>query len=107
MARALPRRSILAPALWNRGVQGGKHFITYHQREHSVTCQSRKLVGRRDVMPHTQMTSDIQPSIRIRRAYEPPSPLDGRRFLVDRLWPRGKTKKSLQLDGWIKDVAPS
>ena len=31
----------------------------------------------------------------------------GRRFLVDRLWPRGVRKESLALDGWLRDVAPS
>src|SRR5512133_3292802 len=44
--------------------------------------------------------------IRIKRAYEPPGPEDGARFLVDRLWPRGMKKESLALDGWLKDVAP-
>lgn len=29
------------------------------------------------------------------------------RYLVERLWPRGIKKESLQLDGWLKDVAPS
>jgi len=45
--------------------------------------------------------------IRIRRVYEPPLPEDGKRFLVDRLWPRGLRKDALQLDGWLKDAAPS
>ena len=45
--------------------------------------------------------------IKIKRAYDPPARGDGRRYLVDRLWPRGMTKEKLQLDGWLKDVAPS
>ena len=45
--------------------------------------------------------------IKIRRVYEPASPDDGMRFLVERLWPRGMRKDALQLDGWLKDVAPS
>ncbi len=45
--------------------------------------------------------------IRIKRVYEPAEPEDGRRFLVERLWPRGMKKESLPLDGWLKDVAPS
>lgn len=45
--------------------------------------------------------------IRIRRVYEPPSLEDGKRFLVDRLWPRGLRKDTLRLDGWLKDAAPS
>ena len=45
--------------------------------------------------------------IRIKRAYDSPGPEDGRRLLVDRLWPRGVKREALKLDGWIKDVAPS
>lgn len=45
--------------------------------------------------------------INIKRAYDPPSPSDGTRILVDRLWPRGLSKAELKLDLWLKDVAPS
>jgi uncharacterized protein YeaO (DUF488 family) len=45
--------------------------------------------------------------IRIKRAYEPKSRTDGRRILVERLWPRGMTKKALAADAWMKDVAPT
>jgi uncharacterized protein YeaO (DUF488 family) len=45
--------------------------------------------------------------IRVKRAYEDPEPEDGRRFLVDRLWPRGRKKEALQLEAWLKEVAPS
>lgn len=45
--------------------------------------------------------------IRLKRAYENPSPLDGHRVLVERLWPRGVTKERAALDLWLKDVAPS
>ena len=45
--------------------------------------------------------------ILLKRAYEPAAPEDGRRFLVERLWPRGVRKADLRLDGWLKDVAPS
>lgn len=45
--------------------------------------------------------------VKLKRAYEPPSPADGRRVLVDRLWPRGVTKAEAGLDLWLKDVAPS
>lgn len=44
--------------------------------------------------------------IQIKRAYEAPSPSDGTRVLVDRLWPRGVKKEALQAE-WMKDVAPS
>ena len=45
--------------------------------------------------------------ISIKRAYEPPAASDGRRVLVDRLWPRGVSKAEARLDDWMKDVAPS
>jgi len=45
--------------------------------------------------------------IRVRRIYEEPSPADGARVLVDRVWPRGIRKDAARLDEWAKDVAPS
>ena len=45
--------------------------------------------------------------IRLKRAYEPPSPQDGTRILVERLWPRGLTKQKAAIDLWLKEVAPS
>jgi uncharacterized protein YeaO (DUF488 family) len=45
--------------------------------------------------------------IRLKRAYDPPAPGDGRRILVERLWPRGVTKQALAADAWLKEVAPS
>lgn len=46
-------------------------------------------------------------SVAIKRAYDRPSPQDGTRILVDRLWPRGLSKAKASLDGWNKDVAPT
>ena len=43
----------------------------------------------------------------LKRAYDRPSPKDGKRFLVERLWPRGVRKADLPLEAWIKEVAPS
>src|SRR6476469_5593824 len=45
--------------------------------------------------------------IQVKRVYEAAEPQDGARFLVERLWPRGMKKESLQMDGWLKEVAPS
>lgn len=45
--------------------------------------------------------------IRLRRVYDDPSPEDGIRVLVDRLWPRGMAKDAACIDTWAKDVAPS
>jgi len=47
------------------------------------------------------------PDIRIRRIYEESSPEDGKRILVDRLWPRGVSKQNAHVDEWLKAVAPS
>ncbi len=46
-------------------------------------------------------------SVKIKRAYEKPQSTDGYRVLVDRIWPRGVKKQDLQLDEWIKELAPS
>jgi len=46
-------------------------------------------------------------TIRIKRAYEEPSPDDGYRVLVDRVWPRGVSKERAAVDEWLKDIAPS
>jgi uncharacterized protein YeaO (DUF488 family) len=45
--------------------------------------------------------------IKLKRVYESPSPKDGLRVLVERLWPRGLTKERAAVDLWLKDVAPS
>jgi uncharacterized protein YeaO (DUF488 family) len=45
--------------------------------------------------------------IKIKRVYESEGVEDGTRFLVERLWPRGIRKEDLQMEAWLKDVAPS
>jgi uncharacterized protein YeaO (DUF488 family) len=45
--------------------------------------------------------------IRLKRVRDAPSRQDGRRFLVERLWPRGVRKEDLAMDGWLKDAGPS
>ena len=45
--------------------------------------------------------------VALKRAYETPDPEDGRRILVERLWPRGLSKEKAQVDLWLKDIAPS
>lgn len=45
--------------------------------------------------------------ITIKRAYDEPAPEDGYRVLVDRVWPRGRSKQALALDEWAKELAPS
>lgn len=45
--------------------------------------------------------------IKIKRIYDPASKDDGKRILVDRLWPRGVKKEKAEIDEWLKDIAPS
>ena len=45
--------------------------------------------------------------IHLKRAYDDPHESDGYRILVDRIWPRGVSKEELQLDEWMKSIAPS
>ncbi len=45
--------------------------------------------------------------INIERVYGHLASEGGKRFLVERLWPRGIKKESLEMDAWLKDVAPS
>jgi uncharacterized protein YeaO (DUF488 family) len=49
----------------------------------------------------------MMPRISIKRVYDAPAASDGYRVLAERLWPRGLKKKSLKLDGWLREVAPS
>jgi len=54
------------------------------------------------------MTTKISAAnVKLKRAYEPPAADDGTRILIDRLWPRGVTKKRAAIDQWMKDIAPS
>ncbi|WP_338009998.1 DUF488 domain-containing protein, partial [Sinorhizobium fredii] len=42
-----------------------------------------------------------------KRAYERPTDSDGKRVLVDRVWPRGVRKTDAAIDYWVKELAPS
>ena len=56
-------------------------------------------------MPWSYNTRSV--SVILKRAYEKPSPSDGARILVDRLWPRGLKKETACLDAWLRNLAPS
>ena len=45
--------------------------------------------------------------VKIKRVYDKPSRDDGKRILIDRLWPRGLRKEEARIDEWLKEVAPS
>lgn len=46
-------------------------------------------------------------ALRLKRAYEPVERSDGYRVLIDRIWPRGVSKKQAHLDEWARELAPS
>ena len=46
-------------------------------------------------------------SLSIKRSYEAPAASDGKRILIDRLWPRGLSKEKARIDLWMKEIAPS
>jgi uncharacterized protein YeaO (DUF488 family) len=45
--------------------------------------------------------------IQIKRVYATPAKADGKRILVDRLWPRGLSQEEAAVDLWLKEIAPS
>ena len=51
--------------------------------------------------------SAVRPNVVAKRIYDPTTPDDGFRILVDRLWPRGVSHERAALDLWLKEVAPS
>lgn len=59
------------------------------------------------VPPRQTVPDDPVDRIRIKRVYRAARVSDGRRVLVDRLWPRGVAKDRARLDSWAKELAPS
>jgi len=51
--------------------------------------------------------ADSRMELRVKRVYASPSPEDGARILVDRLWPRGLSREKARVDLWLKELAPS
>ncbi|MFC5585651.1 DUF488 domain-containing protein [Nitratireductor kimnyeongensis] len=49
----------------------------------------------------------VNADIRVKRIYDPVEDGDGKRILIDRLWPRGMSKTRAALDAWMPDVGPS
>jgi uncharacterized protein YeaO (DUF488 family) len=45
--------------------------------------------------------------IRVKRVYEPVAKSDGKRYLVDRVWPRGIKKEAVSIEAWLKELGPS
>src|SRR3546814_3830193 len=59
------------------------------------------------LFPYTTLFRSIMGVIRIKRIYDAPASTDGKRVLVDRIWPRGVSKEFAKLDLRLKEVAPS
>lgn len=57
--------------------------------------------------PRPSVPSDPGERVRIKRAYRAVRVSDGKRILIDRLWPRGVSKDRVRLHGWMKEIAPS
>jgi uncharacterized protein YeaO (DUF488 family) len=55
----------------------------------------------------TEVELRVRHELKIKRVYEKPDKNDGKRILLDRLWPRGLTKEKAKVDLWLKDIAPS
>ena len=72
--------------------RAARRWRVLRDRAHAIACAGG--AGRRIM-------------IQIKRTYEPRARGDGRRILVERLWPRGMKKEALEADAWLKDVAPS
>lgn len=62
---------------------------------------------RKDNASTTHLNNNPMEEIKLKRIYDDPSGDDGYRILVDRLWPRGVSKKDAKLDEWDKELAPS
>ena len=58
-------------------------------------------------MDYSEIRDELFMAMKLKRAYEKPEPEDGKRILVDKLWPRGLRKEKAKIDEWLKDVAPS
>lgn len=62
------------------------------------------MIAHDEYLDNKQMT---KMNMQIKRVYEKPGKEDGKRILVDRLWPRGLTKERASIDLWLKEIAPS
>jgi uncharacterized protein YeaO (DUF488 family) len=58
-------------------------------------------------MPLPAISSGGEGMIKVKRIYDPPAPDDGKRILIDRLWPRGMKKEEAHIDEWLKEISPS
>ena len=118
-AEAVPwrcHRSLIADALLIRGFPVEEIQSATRRRPHSLTPWIH--------VEGTRITYPLAPAktkrhglageserrtkmIQLKRVYDKAAPEDGKRFLVERLWPRGITKSALGIDAWLKELGPS
>lgn len=66
-----------------------------------------KAASRRRDEEYSWLNGERKTMIQLKRVYDAPASTDGKRFLIERLWPRGMKRAKLKLDGWIKEAGPS
>ncbi|MEN6638633.1 MAG: DUF488 domain-containing protein [Smithella sp.] len=59
------------------------------------------------VCNNSKIIEGVMMIVKTKRIYDGVSSTDGKRILVDRLWPRGIKKDETRIEEWLKDVAPS
>jgi AraC family transcriptional regulator, activator of mtrCDE len=57
--------------------------------------------------PAPTQAEAVHAPLQLKRVTARVAPEDGQRVLVDRLWPRGVSRRSAAIDLWLKDIAPS
>ncbi len=111
-----PESDVLSKDLKRRGFKFvGSTVIYAHMQaaglvnDHTTDCfrHPANLSSLSTLHKPTKTRTTSSPAIRIKRVYDSPSPDDGFRVLIDRLWPRGLTKEGAKVDLWQKDLAPS
>lgn len=95
-------RRIVADHLLARGVAVVHLFTKTHAEPATLTPFA--VIDQRGAV--TYPAKEIH-MVHLKRAYEPAKATDGRRVLVERLWPRGLRREQAHFDDWLKDVAPS
>lgn len=118
-AEAVPwrcHRSLIADALLVRGFSVKELQSATRTRPHTLTPWAR-VDGVRvtypgnvaEMKPKIAVAETVRkvPMIELKRVYDKASSKDGKRFLIERLWPRGFKKSALRTDAWLKELGPS
>ncbi len=79
----------------------------HHLRQFSVGLGVKGVSRDVSLFRHVGNDREAAIMIKIKRVYDEPSRDDGKRILIDRLWPRGLKKEDARIDEWIKEIAPS